>query len=72
MHASPALYARGPYRVIANAPSAPGRLYAVIDTAGAWLYDEPSFDAARDWVDRRAAGHEAPARGRVMQRTGAP
>lgn len=57
---SPALYARGPYRVVANAPQAPGRLYAVVDTAGAWLHEEVSLDAARVWIDRRIAELDEP------------
>lgn len=59
MHTDPVLYARGPYRVVTNTPAAPERLYVVTDGAGAWLRDEISFEAARDWVDRRIAEHEA-------------
>ncbi|HEY4581264.1 MAG TPA: hypothetical protein VIG88_00110 [Lysobacter sp.] len=57
MLSSPVLYARGPYRVIANDPDAPGRMYVVVDTAGAWLREEPGFDAARAWVDHRSLEH---------------
>ncbi|GAB1596662.1 hypothetical protein [Lysobacter claricitrinus] len=58
MHTSPALYARGPYRVLVNAPGEPERLYVVVDTAGAWLHEEVTLDAACDWVDRRIAERE--------------
>ncbi|GAB2510036.1 hypothetical protein [Lysobacter humi (ex Lee et al. 2017)] len=53
------LYARGPYRVLAAAAldpagdDVPARAYVVTDTAGARLREEPSFDAARAWVDGR-------------------
>lgn len=57
---SPDLYARGPYRVVANAPDAPVRLHVIVDTAGAWLHDEVSLDAARAWVDRRIAERDEP------------
>jgi len=45
MLSSPVLYARGPYRVIANDPDAYGRLY--VDTAGAWEREEASFETVR-------------------------
>ena len=55
MHASPALYARGPYRVVANNHVETDRPYVVLDTAGAWLHEAVTLDAACDWVDRRIA-----------------
>lgn len=61
MHASPALYARGPYRVVTNAIEPPHDLYVVVDTAGAWLREEATFEAAREWVDRRVAALDTPA-----------
>lgn len=62
MLSSPVLYARGPYCVIANDPDADGRLYVVVDTAGAWLREEPSFETARAWVDHRSLDPGAPGR----------
>ena len=62
MLSSPVLYARGPYRVIANEPDADGRLYVVVDTAGAWLREEASFETARAWVDHRSTERDAPRR----------
>lgn len=52
------LYARGPYRVLAASAldeddDSPARAFVVTDTAGARLREEPSFDAARAWVDGR-------------------
>ena len=64
MHASPVLYARGPYRVVTNSAEPPHDLYVVLDTAGAWHREEMTFEAARDWVDRRE--------GDVLQRGLAP
>ena len=59
MHASPALYTRGPYRVVAEATGEPERRYLVIDIAGITLREEEDFCAACEWVDRRMAGLDA-------------
>lgn len=53
MHASPALYVRGPYRVVAHTQVDTDRPYVVLDTAGAWLHEAVTLEAACDWVDRR-------------------
>lgn len=54
MHDVPVhLYARGPYRVVDLRDDDRPRPYVVVDTAGAWLHEDASFDGARDWVDRR-------------------
>ncbi|AXK72983.1 hypothetical protein DWG18_12300 [Lysobacter sp. TY2-98] len=58
MHASTALYVRGPYRVVANAQVDTDRPYVVLDTAGAWLHESVTLDDARDWVDRRISERE--------------
>ncbi len=49
------LYARGPYRVVDLRDDDRPRPYVVVDTAGAWLHENASFDGAREWVDRRDA-----------------
>jgi hypothetical protein len=49
------LYSRGPYRVIDLRDDERPRPWVVVDTAGAWLHEAASFDAARDWIDRREA-----------------
>jgi hypothetical protein len=59
MHASPALYAKGPYRVVAHVADAPDRRFLVIDTAGTWLREDASFTAACEWVDLRVAALDA-------------
>ena len=56
MHASPALYTRGPYRVVADASGESDRRYLVIDIAGIQLREEEDFVAACEWVDVRMAG----------------
>lgn len=49
---TPTLYSRGPYRVVASEPGADkSHHFVVMDTAGARLRDETTFDAARAWVD---------------------
>ena len=70
MHANPALYARGPYRVVAHADDVMDRRFLVIDTAGTRLREDVSFAHACDWVDERVAGLEAavPARTRTPSR----
>jgi hypothetical protein len=70
MHANPALYAKGPYRVVAHVDDEPDRRFLVIDTAGTWLREEASFASACEWVDLRVAGLEAahPARTRMPSR----
>jgi hypothetical protein len=68
MLASPALYARGPYRVVAHAADEPGRRFLVIDTAGTWLREEESLPVACDWVDARIAALDAGAPARVRSR----
>lgn len=49
------LYARGPYRVVELRDDESARPWIVLDTAGARLHEDASFDGARDWVDRREA-----------------
>lgn len=49
------LYARGPYRVVELRDDERARPWIVVDTAGARLHEDASFDGARDWVDRREA-----------------
>lgn len=61
-------YARGAYRVFELRDVEHGHAFVVVNPAGAPLYEDASFDGARDWVDRRdAMTHSAPvqrARGR--------
>lgn len=52
------LYARGPYRVV-ELDDRP-RPFIVVDTAGAWLHEDPSLEGARTWVDQRIALDQAP------------
>ena len=52
MHDIP-LYSRGPYRVIDLREDDRPRPWIVVDTAGTWLHEDVTFDAARDWIDRR-------------------
>lgn len=59
MHTSPALYIRGPYRVVAGSPDQPEPRFVVLDTAGTWLREDCSFPAACGWVDARIAEIEA-------------
>ena len=59
MHANPALYAKGPYRVVAHTGNTPDGCFLVIDTAGTWLREEASFANACEWVDLRVASLEA-------------
>ncbi|TZF91494.1 hypothetical protein [Cognatilysobacter lacus] len=70
MLANPALYSRGPYRVVAHsAANGPAR-YVVLDSVDAWLRDDASFAAACAWVDRQVAEVEAmpPGRARTPSR----
>ncbi|MGY3266660.1 MULTISPECIES: hypothetical protein [unclassified Lysobacter] len=60
MHTPPVLYARGPYRVIANVQGADDRSYVVVDTAGTWLHEDIALEAACDWVDLRMAELDQP------------
>jgi hypothetical protein len=70
MHANPALYAKGPYRVVADIGDEADRRFLVIDTAGTRLREEASFAGACGWVDRRVDEIEAamPARARAPSR----
>lgn len=54
------LYTRGDCRVVHLREQDRARPWIVVDTAGAWLHEDASFDAARDWVDRREAQRSAP------------
>lgn len=49
------LYARGPYQVVDLRDDDRARPFVVVDTVGAWLHEDASFDGAREWVDRRDA-----------------
>jgi hypothetical protein len=53
------LYSRGPYRVLDLREDDRPRPWVVVDAAGSWLHEDISFEAARDWVDRREAQRPA-------------
>lgn len=58
MHVSPALYVRGPYRVVEAPPPVCLHPYLVVDEAGLRLHESESLDLARAWVDQHIAGIE--------------
>lgn len=64
-----ALYSRGACRILDLREQERPRPWLVVDTAGAWLHDDVSFEAARDWADRREMpGSASPAPVRPMSR----
>lgn len=54
------LYSRGPYRVVHLRKGERPYPWVVVDTASAWLHEDATFEAARDWVDRRETQRVAP------------
>lgn len=58
MHVSPALYVRGPYRVVEAPPPVCLHPYLVVDEAGLRLHEAESLPLACAWVDEHVAGIE--------------
>ena len=59
MHSSPALYVRGPYRVVAAPPPPSDLPFRILDDAGLALRDEPTLESALAWIDVRLAALDA-------------